>query len=1010
MLLRTGMSARRPGGSAAIRSLRLPPKYGGWRVPHGGLNYQTVTRAQYSKSSHQPAIKLLQPMKRHLSLLVSLAMLSLANFGHATTLYWDGGTINIPTTGDGISQGGAGTWDTTIQNWDQGAGLAHIAWNNSQNYDAYFASPIGLVTLNAAITANSLTIASTNGYVITDGGNSANTLTLNVATNNASVTVGANVVNSTTFSTYGSGTLTLTNTCPGLTGTLAINAGTLGLGNHATGSTTANSFSDVTIGSVGTFYLDPGSSTTYNQNIAGQGAVSVHANSYTSVVYLAGDNSFSGNVYINQANLQVASISDTAPSGLGQGTNLVIGAGNSTTDFTYAGGGDTTMRTVTLGGTAGAMTILASGSGPLALLGPLAHGNVYKHTLGLNGSYTGLNIFGGTVTDNPNNPASTNTTVVSKGGAGVWMLAGTNTYSGGTTLGGGTLQITNDYALGAATGAVNFTSSSTLRSASDNVTLGASRTVTISSGVTATFAASDANNFYVAAFITGAGAVSKGSSAYNFGWVRFSNDTNNYTGDFSVGFGNTEFTSVADQGTPSSLGAGAAASGGRITLGNSTSTGTFRYIGTGNSATHRPLNWTATSASGSYNLDNTNTGTIAFLATTQMVNATGSKTLNLIGSNTGTNTLAQVINDNGGTTSLSKSGSGKWILSGTNTYSGVTTISGGNLSVSSDANLGTAPGSATAASLVISAGALSTSASFTLNANRGIALGPTTGSGSGTLDVAGGTTLAYGGIIANNGSGIGALSKTSGGTLTLSGVNTFSGDTLINAGTLALSGSGAIAGSPNIGIAAGAALDVSGVSGGYALGSSQTLYATNGATAAINGSLNLSSAALVMTNTPNTPTITVTGGALTLAGGTVVTVNVKNGGHGLSAGSYKLIAKGSGGSVVGPAPTAVTVGGDGLASGATAALSISSGELYLDVSGGTLTPPVVNSFGLGGGGVVLSFSGPNGQTWKILTSTNVAKQLIQWDTVTSGTFAGAVVNYTNASSTEPKRFYRVTSP
>ena len=80
------------------------------------------------------------------------------------------------------------------------------------------------------------------------------------------------------------------------------------------------------------------------------------------------------------------------------------------------------------------------------------------------------------------------------------------------------------------------------------------------------------------------------------------------------------------------------------------------------------------------------------------------------------------------------------------------------------------------------------------------------------------------------------------------------------------------------------------------------------------------------------------------------------------------------------------------------------------MSGGTLTPPVVDSFGLGGGGIVLSFSGPSGQTWKVLTSTNVAKPLANWDVAANGTFAGATVNYTNTSIAEPQRYYRVTSP
>jgi len=185
---------------------------------------------------------------------------------------------------------------------------------------------------------------------------------------------------------------------------------------------------------------------------------------------------------------------------------------------------------------------------------------------------------------------------------------------------------------------------------------------------------------------------------------------------------------------------------------------------------------------------------------------------------------------------------------------------------------------------------------------------------------------------------------------------------------------------------------------------------TNTATAAINGSLNLGAASLVMANAPGTPTITVTSGTLALAGDNACTVNVRNGGNPLGAGSYKLIAKGIGGSVGGTAPATVTVGGDGLASGATAVVSIADGELLLVVSSGVLYPPVVESFGLVGGGMVLNFSGTNGQAWTILTSTNATLPLTNWDAVTNGTFAGVPVSYTNTSPVDPQRYYRIACP
>ena len=74
----------------------------------------------------------------------------------------------------------------------------------------------------------------------------------------------------------------------------------------------------------------------------------------------------------------------------------------------------------------------------------------------------------------------------------------------------------------------------------------------------------------------------------------------------------------------------------------------------------------------------------------------------------------------------------------------------------------------------------------------------------------------------------------SGSLLTLSNVaNTYSGDTIINAGTLALKGGASIA-SPNINLNASmAVLDVAGVTGGYLLGNGQTLSGIGVVTGAV---------------------------------------------------------------------------------------------------------------------------------------------------------------------------------
>ena len=613
---------------------------------------------------------------------------------------------------------------------------------------------------------------------------------------------------------------------------------------------------------------------------------------------------------------------------------------------------------------------------------------------------------------------------------------------------GGTLAINNGVTLaigavtnlGAGTNISFGGSTSSSLSATASVVIPASTTITIGSSSTASFGSPTAGTvFEVAARITGAGAVSKKSSSFSAGTVRFSNDANDFAGDWSMGFGNTEFTSLANQGTASSLGKGAAGTGGQITLGNSSSFSIFRYVGTNTSSTTRPLNWSATI--GGISIENNGSGSVQFLGTGNLRSGVGTNTLTLQGSNTGANTLAQNINDpyfpavSTTNTSLTKSGNGTWVLAGTNTFSGgvnlnsgvlqvnaaenpvvsgplgksgtiafgggtlqfssantfdyssrfstnggqaysvdtagqtVTfatalvssngsltvnsstpggklvltktnlftgnvTVTGGTLSVSNDPALGT-----NINYVVLAGGALSAATNFNFNINRTIALG----TNGGTLDTPAGVTLTFDGNIYNNGSGPGSLIKTGAGTLAMStytsGFITYSGNTTISNGTLSISGYGSIGASNNLTIISGATLNVAGATGGYTLGSSQKLIAGNG-TSFVNGKLFLGTAALALFWTNGVPSLTISGNKLVM-NNNVTTVTVA-GSTPLAVGIYKIISKGTGGSVSGVATNSlVNVNGAGALAGAS--LQITSGELYLNVHGSTATTTTIAS-------------------------------------------------------------------
>jgi fibronectin-binding autotransporter adhesin len=134
---------------------------------------------------------------------------------------------------------------------------------------------------------------------------------------------------------------------------------------------------------------------------------------------------------------------------------------------------------------------------------------------------------------------------------------------------------------------------------------------------------------------------------------------------------------------------------------------------------------------------------------------------------------------------LTKTSAGQLTLTATNTFTGPINVLGGVISVTNDFSLGAAPGSPTPGDLTFNGGTLLANTSMIINSNRGIALGPTTGAGLGTMDVLNGVTLTYGGVISNNGTN-GGLVKLHFGTLSLSSSNSYAGPTAIKNGGLTL--------------------------------------------------------------------------------------------------------------------------------------------------------------------------------------------------------------------------------
>ena len=133
-----------------------------------------------------------------------------------------------------------------------------------------------------------------------------------------------------------------------------------------------------------------------------------------------------------------------------------------------------------------------------------------------------------------------------------------------------------------------------------------------------------------------------------------------------------------------------------------------------------------------------------------ITNSTGASTLTL-GSNNGSSLFGGAITETGGTLAITKSGNGGAVLTGASTYTGPTTITGGYVQIG-DGHIG---------------GSISAVSNIVTSTNSSI-----------IFDRSDATTFA------NAISGAGNLVQNGSGSTTLTGADSYTGNTLVNAGTL----------------------------------------------------------------------------------------------------------------------------------------------------------------------------------------------------------------------------------
>jgi autotransporter-associated beta strand protein len=234
-----------------------------------------------------------------------------------------------------------------------------------------------------------------------------------------------------------------------------------------------------------------------------------------------------------------------------------------------------------------------------------------------------------------------------------------------------------------------------------------------------------------------------------------------------------------------------------------------------------------------------------------------------VGSNNLNTTLSGVISDCGpsgtnclnmGATggSLVKVGTGTLTLTGTNTYTGGTTVAGGLINFNAASNFGSG-------TIILNGGGLqwATGTSTDISSRLGAF-----GNAGATFDTNGNNVT-----LASVLSGPGGMTKIGAGALTLTGANTYSGATSVNAGTLFVNGS--IANSA-VTVNAGATLAGIGTVGATTINSGGIFApGTSPGTMTVQGNLAFQSGALYLVQVnPSTASSTnvTSGGSATLAG------------------------------------------------------------------------------------------------------------------------------------------------
>jgi fibronectin-binding autotransporter adhesin len=535
-----------------------------------------------------------------------------------------------------------------------------------------------------------------------------------------------------------------------------------------------------------------------------------------------------------------------------------------------------------------------------------------------------------------------------KAGVGTQILTGNNNFTGTTTINGGTLQLgdgggTGSLGTGAVTigggntlainrsgaytltNALTFNNNSVLSVLGGNITV--SGDVAFANNQTARFRVASGQHLtlsgpnigggvgrQIALEGDGTGTFERSFASGNAAGTLIKNDagTWNLTYDYAGGTGWSTGGVVVNGGTL------------RLDVNNAIPNGNGKGNVTVNSPGILEINAATVNINGL-----SGDGTVQ--------NASAANHVLVVGNGNGAGTFSGVIGETGpGTLSLTKTGTGLQTFAGHNTYTGATTISAGTLSVSgsladvTDVSVAAGATYNVAASDVIDG--LSGAGNVTLGANQ-----LTVGANNQPAAV-------FSGVISGVG---GSFEKAGTGTQTLSGTNTYTGDTNVSGGTLVLQNGNAIADTAGpVSVALGATLELT---------SSETIAALVSAgdigPGTNDAQLVLGANTLTTIGDAQLADVTTAAGGGVIAGGSIIDADDDNN---ITGPSIYLQAGTGIGTAGDPLETAVS---------SIQLSNVTSGEIHIaNSAGGLLTISDLRGLGFGsrnlGGATTITNAGP----------------------------------------------------